>query len=55
MGGVGGKRKRRRVLDGRREDGKGVVGAERGRESLFPSIFTAGELLNWELELERVP
>ena len=26
------------------------------RESLFPSIFfTGGELLDWELELQRVP
>lgn len=37
------------------EGGKGW-GEERGREgSHLPSIFTGSELLNWELELERVP
>lgn len=40
------------MVEGKR--GRRVVGAER-RESLFPSIFTGGELLNRELELERVP
>lgn len=36
----------------------GRVGGRRegGREgSHLPSIFTGSELLNWELELERVP
>lgn len=37
------------------EDGKSW-GEEGGREgSHLPSIFTGSELLNWELELERVP
>lgn len=42
-------------MDGRREERTGVIGGERGGSALFPSIFTGGELLNWELELEWVP
>ncbi len=42
-------------MDGRREEGKGRCRSQERRESLFPSIFTGGELLNWELELEWVP
>lgn len=43
-----------RVSGGRGKRGF-LLGAEEGRESHLPSIFTGSELLNWELELERVP
>lgn len=61
MGGVreeqGGKRGGGGEGVGRQEEGEVFffVGAEEGRESHLPSIFTGSELLNWELELERVP
>lgn len=42
------------MSDGRRKE-RFFLGAEEGRESHLPSIFTGSELLNWELELERVP
>lgn len=47
-----------RVMDGRRKEwwvGVGVWGGQGGEGSHLPSIFTGSELLNWELELERVP
>lgn len=64
--GVGGKEERKaRNIEGKKERGgsqeekgersEGGGGERGGGESLFPSIFTASELLNGELELERVP
>lgn len=35
--------------------GKNGCRSREWRKSLLPSIFTGAELLNWELELERVP
>lgn len=45
MDGGGVSRREERLLEPRKEEG----------ESLLPSIFTGSELLNRELELERVP
>lgn len=44
------------MMDGRRKEwwGRGERG-QGGEGSHLPSIFTGSELLNWELELERVP
>lgn len=49
-----GKRGESGVMDSRREERLLELRKEEG-ESLLPSIFTGSELLNRELELERVP
>lgn len=42
------------MLDGTGEERKEGCRSREKRESLFLSIITGGELLNWELELERI-